>query len=150
MRDFDMEFPGSTADILSRKDKPTLKTRYADIPTYVTKDGSEIRELLHPAHHGCRNQSLAEAAIPPGTRTLLHQHLRTEEIYHVTSGCGRMTLGQEVFDVSPGDSILIPPGTPHCIEAIGPEPLRILCCCSPAYCHEDTTLLDPLTPLMPS
>ena len=25
-----------------------MKTRYADIPAYVTKDGSVIRELLHP------------------------------------------------------------------------------------------------------
>ena len=67
-----------------------MKTRYADIPAYVTKDGSEIRELIHPDHHGARNQSLAEAIIPAGTRTLLHRHHRTEEIYHVTAGQGRM------------------------------------------------------------
>jgi hypothetical protein len=29
-----------------------MKSRYADIPAYVTKDGSEIRELMHPAVHG--------------------------------------------------------------------------------------------------
>lgn len=119
-----------------------MKTRYSDIPAYITKDGSEIRELLHPAHHGVQKQSLAEAVVLPGKRTLLHRHHRTEEIYHVTSGLGRMTLGQEVFDVSPGDSILIPPGTAHCIDAIGNVPLKILCCCSPAYTHEDTELLE--------
>ena len=43
-----------------------MKTRYADIPAYVTKDGSVIRELLHPDHHGNRQQSLAEATVPPG------------------------------------------------------------------------------------
>jgi hypothetical protein len=26
-----------------------MKSRYADIPAYITKDGSEIRELMHPA-----------------------------------------------------------------------------------------------------
>lgn len=119
-----------------------MKTRYRDVPAYVTKDGSEIRELLHPDQHGVRNQSLAEATVPTGTRTLLHWHRRTEEIYHVTAGQGRMTLGEESFDVEPGDSILIPPGTPHCIEAIGIVPLRILCCCSPAYSHKDTELLE--------
>ena len=46
---------------------------------------------------------------------------------------GRMTLGAETFDIAAGDSVLIPPGTPHCIEATGSAPLRILCCCSPAY-----------------
>jgi mannose-6-phosphate isomerase-like protein (cupin superfamily) len=38
------------------------------------------------------------------------------------------------------------PGTPHCIEALGEAPLRILCCCAPAYAHEDTELLEGDTP----
>lgn len=53
-----------------------------------------------------------------------------------------MTLGDKTFEVSVGDSVLIPPGTPHCIEACGAAPLKILCCCSPAYDHEDTELLE--------
>jgi mannose-6-phosphate isomerase-like protein (cupin superfamily) len=52
-----------------------------------------------------------------------------------------MTLGGKLFEVTVGDTILIPPGTPHCIEAIGITAVRILCCCSPAYDHADTTLL---------
>lgn len=119
-----------------------MKTRYADIPAYPTKDGSEIRELLHPSHHGVRHQSLAEATVAPGVRTSLHRHPRSEEIYHVTAGTGTMTLGSESFAVAAGDSVLIPPGTPHCIEATGTTPLRILCCCSPAYSHDDTELLE--------
>jgi mannose-6-phosphate isomerase-like protein (cupin superfamily) len=119
-----------------------MKTRFADIAPYITKDGSEIRELMHPDHHGNRAQSLAEAVVPAGARTLLHRHRETEELYHVTSGEGLLTLGAEIMKVSPGDTALIPPGTPHCIEATGPQPLRILCCCSPAYRHEDTELLE--------
>lgn len=121
--------------------KAALKTRYADRPAYVTKDGSVIRELLHPAEHGNRNQSLAEAIVQAGCRTLLHRHRLTEELYHVTAGSGLMTLGEARFAVGVGDTVLIPPGTPHCIEAVGAAPLHILCCCSPAYAHEDTELL---------
>jgi mannose-6-phosphate isomerase-like protein (cupin superfamily) len=115
---------------------------YATVPAYRTKDGSEIRELMHPAVHGNRAQSLAEAAVSAGTRTLLHRHQLSEELYHITAGRGRMTLGTECFDVGPGDTICIPPGTSHCIEAIGEEPLRLLCCCAPAYSHGDTELLE--------
>ncbi|QDF99645.1 hypothetical protein CJ010_05695 [Azoarcus sp. DD4] len=118
-----------------------MKTRYADRPAYLTKDGSEIRELLHPAEHGNYNQSLAEAIVKAGCRTLLHRHRLTEELYHVIAGSGLMTLGEAHFPVDVGDTVLIPPGTPHCIEAVGPAPLHILCCCSPAYAHEDTELL---------
>lgn len=119
-----------------------MRTRYGDIAAYVTKDGSEIRELLHPAQHGNRNQSLAEAIVHPGQRTALHRHRYTEEIYHITAGAGRMRLGNEDFNVAAGDTIVIPPGTPHCIRALSAEPLKILCACSPAYSHEDTELLD--------
>lgn len=120
----------------------TLKTSRDEISPYITKDGSEIRELLHPAHHGARNQSLAEALVPAGCTTLLHWHEITEEIYHVTRGTGIMTLGSNRFPIGPGDSVLIPPGTPHCVTNAGETELLILCCCAPAYAHDDTVLLD--------
>lgn len=118
-----------------------MRTRYSEIPAYRTKDGSQIRELMHPHRHGNRTQSLAEAIVSPGQETLLHKHLRTEELYHITAGRGLMTLGDERFEVSVGDTVLIPPGTAHCIRNIGAEQLHILCSCSPAYSHEDTVLL---------
>jgi len=118
-----------------------MRSRYADAPAYVTKDGSEIRELMHPSLHGNRRQSLAEATVAPGTRTHLHRHALTEELYHVTAGSGIMTLGDRCFPVAVGDTVLIAPGTLHRIEATGAEPLRILCCCSPPYSHDDTELL---------
>ncbi len=118
-----------------------MKTSYPEIEAYVTKDGSEIRELMHPAAHGNRAQSLAEATVPPGAETLLHRHRVTEELYHVTAGTGLMTLGERTFEVRAGDTVCIPPGTPHRIRSVGAEPLRILCCCSPPYSHEDTELV---------
>ncbi|WP_334159314.1 cupin domain-containing protein [Oryzomicrobium sp.] len=122
--------------------KPLVTQRDA-VPAYVTKDGSEIRELMHPAvHPGARAQSLAEATVFPGQRTLLHRHDATEELYHITAGSGRMTLGDERFAVAPGDTVLIPPGTAHCIENTGAVPLRLLCCCAPAYAHDDTEVLE--------
>ncbi len=119
-----------------------MKTEYAKLPVYVTKDGSLIRELMHPGVHDNRNQSLAEAVVPPGARTLLHRHRSAEELYHVTQGTGRMTLGAKRFDLAAGDTVCIPPGTPHCIENVGAAPLHILCCCAPAYSHADTELLE--------
>jgi mannose-6-phosphate isomerase-like protein (cupin superfamily) len=122
-----------------------MRTSYAAIRSYITADGSEIRELMHPDHHGNQRQSLAEATLRPGQETLPHKHLRTEELYHITAGRGLMTLGEERFSVFAGDTVHIPPGTPHCISNVGAEPLRILCCCTPAYSHEDTVLLHGAT-----
>ena len=120
-----------------------LRTRKQDIKSYITRDGSEIRELMHPAVQGNQTQSLAEAIIQPGQRTHLHQHQQSEELYHITAGEGHMTLGGEYFSVTVGDTVCIAPGTPHCIENTGSETLRILCMCSPPYKHTDTDLLEP-------
>lgn len=117
-------------------------TRYSEIEPYTTKDGSQIRELMHPDNHGCHNQSLAEARVSPGCETILHRHHKTEELYHITAGSGLMTLEEERFPVSVGDTVLIPPGTAHCIRCISVDELVILCCCSPAYEHGDTELLS--------
>jgi len=119
-----------------------MLTRYHDIPPYPTKDGSEIRELMHPQQHGNAMQSLAEARVAPGQRTVLHRHHRSEELYHVTAGQGRMTLGEQRFPLQCGDTVCIPPGTAHCIENTGQDTLVILCCCAPPYDHGDTELLE--------
>lgn len=116
-------------------------SRYEEIENYQTMDGSWIRELMHPAHHGNHNQSLAEATIPANTETQLHRHLNSEELYHITQGEGMMVLGQHSFPVQTGDTVQIPPGTPHKIINTGINDLKIFCCCSPAYSHDDTELL---------
>ena len=118
-----------------------MKTALGLVAPYITKDGSEIRELLHPDQHVVRHQSLAEAVVPPGASTQLHRHGVTEEIYHVTRGSGLMTLGEAQFAITVGDSIAILPGTAHCLKNTGHEALHILCCCAPAYSHDDTELL---------
>lgn len=118
-----------------------MVTHYKDIVSYITKDGSSIRELMHPSSHANSNQSLAEATVPAGVQTQLHLHMNSEEIYFITHGNGLMTLGHQQFQVTVGDSILIPANTAHQILNKQHEDLIFLCICSPAYSHEDTILL---------
>jgi len=122
--------------------KRRVLSHYGEISPFVSKDGSTIRELIHPESHCAKNQSLAEARLPAGARTIVHRHRKTEEIYHIVSGTGVMTLASACFDVRAGDSICIPPGTAHGLENRGNEELVLLCCCSPAYAHDDTELLE--------
>lgn len=114
--------------------------RLAERESFITADGSGIRELAHPSWSGARNQSLAEATVPSGAETAEHYHPRSEEIYYFTAGSGRMRLGTEEAQITAGDCIVIAPGTVHKLWNPGGEPLVLLCCCSPAYSHEDTVL----------
>ena len=113
-----------------------------EVPAFTTKDGSEIRELLAHRNSGIRNQSLAEARLPVGGSTQEHFHPRAEEIYFITHGTGRLRLEEELRDVKPGDAIAIPPGLKHKLWNTGAEPLRLLCCCAPAYEHDDTVITE--------
>lgn len=113
-----------------------------DQPPFITKDGSEIRELLAHRNSGVRNQSLAEARLPVGGATQEHYHPRAEEIYYITHGTGKMRIEGEVRDVRPGDAIAILPGQRHKLWNTGTETLRLLCCCAPAYEHSDTVITE--------
>lgn len=114
-----------------------------DCPPFTTKDGSEIREMLaYRNSTEIKNQSLAEARLPAGAATEEHYHARTEEIYFITHGCGRMRIEGEERDVKEGDAVAIPPGAKHKLWNTGVETLRLLCCCAPAYEHSDTIITE--------
>ena len=110
------------------------------IAPYITADGSTIRELLNGANSPLANQSLAEATLASGQKTARHFHPRAEEIYYILSGQGLITIGAQTRVVASGDAIAIAAGAPHHIENTGAPELRFLCCCAPAYGHEDTIL----------
>ena len=117
-----------------------MKTSITEIQPYTTKDGSQIKELMHPELHGNKNQSFALAVVKPGCSTMPHVHNTSEEVYHVTRGKGLMHLGPDTFPVGPGDTIAILPNQSHSIENTGVEPLEIFCCCAPPYSHNDTEI----------
>ena len=113
-----------------------------EVAPFTTKDGSEIRELLAHRNSVIRNQSLAEARLPVGASTQEHYHARTEEIYYITHGTGRIRIDGETREVKIGDAIAILPGQKHKLWNTGSETLRLLCCCAPAYEHDDTVITE--------
>jgi len=113
-----------------------------EVAPFITKDGSEIRELLAHRNSGIRNQSLAEARLPPGGSTQEHYHIKTEEIYYITNGTGRICIDGEAREVKAGDAVAILPGRKHKLWNTGSETLRLLCCCAPAFEHDDTVITE--------
>lgn len=43
----------------------------------------------------------------------IHNHPTMWEIYYVLAGKAKYFVGEEVYDVEPGDFIIVPPKTPH-------------------------------------
>jgi mannose-6-phosphate isomerase-like protein (cupin superfamily) len=116
------------------------KANLEQLKSFITVDGSGIRELAGPAWTPARHQSLAEATLEPGGETAEHYHPVAEEIYYFVSGEGRMRLGDNESEIATGDCVVIPPGTPHKLWNTGSGKLVLLCCCAPAYSDGDTVM----------
>lgn len=114
------------------------------VPAFITKDTSTIREILAPRNSLIERQSLAEASLPSGTVTLSHSHPETEEIYYILQGAAMMAIENERREIKVGDAVAIPAGKRHQIKNIGSNDLVFLCCCVPAYSDEDTVFCDSL------
>ena len=113
-----------------------------DVVPFITKDTSIIREILSPANSSLFNQSLAEAIVPVGKSTDEHYHMETEEIYYIIRGQGMVKIGDEKREVREGDGIVIETGIKHKIWNTSDTDLVFLCCCAPAYTHDDTVMLE--------
>lgn len=111
-----------------------------EAPSFTTKDGSQIRELLAHRNSCIEKQSLAEARLGVGGQTAAHYHEQTEEIYFLLEGKAQMQVGDETRQVNVGDAIAIPPGQVHQITNTGDVELRFLCMCVPPYEDSDTVM----------
>jgi mannose-6-phosphate isomerase-like protein (cupin superfamily) len=67
------------------------------------------------------------------------------DLHYLTHGTGRVRIEGETCAVKAGDAIAIPPGCKHKLWNTGSGPLRLLCCCAPAYEHEDTIITESVT-----
>ena len=66
-----------------------------------------LRPLGRPV--GLKRLSLSLARIPPGGESFIyHAHERDEEFLYILSGHGRTEIGDEVFEVGPGDFMGFP------------------------------------------
>lgn len=66
-------------------------------------------------------QMLNLAKIPAGKGFGQHAHKDMYEIFVITSGQAEMRVGRESFLLGSGDSVLVPPGSPHSMRAMGPS-----------------------------
>ena len=81
--------------------------------------------------------SVARARVKPGVTTVAH-HLRgVDEIYLVTSGEGKVTVGNlQPAEVEAGDVIVIPAGTSQKITNTGSTDLIFYCICTPRFTED--------------
>ncbi len=93
---------------------------------------------------GSTHTSVWSVVVEPGPAGALHR-LTREEVFVVLAGRAEVRLGDEVAQAVAGDAIVVPPGVPFALAALGDEPLRALCCL-PVGGQAQLADGDPFTP----
>jgi len=75
--------------------------------------------------------------VKPGGSLSLQLHHRRSEHWVVVRGTARVTCGERVYDVSPGESTFVPIETRHRLENRGTEMLAIIEVACGDYIEED-------------
>jgi (S)-ureidoglycine aminohydrolase len=112
---------------------PSGGHRYAvreeEEPPLSAGRGRTFKVLIDP-RHGCRTVTQFVGSIESGTGAPPHRH-RYEEALYVLEGEGAAWIDGEDHRIDVGDSVFLPPGTPHRVEATGVERLQLLGVFSP-------------------
>jgi mannose-6-phosphate isomerase-like protein (cupin superfamily) len=101
---------------------PPRVVRAAERPVLADSMGGHATEVDGGT---ARDIRIIETLVPVGGRTGVHAHTGDEHHY-VLSGRFRMTQGEHVVEVGPGDYLAWDPTVPHDVENIGDEPGRLL------------------------
>ena len=113
-----------------------LIRRLQDREIFNALDNTTIREILNPKHESqplVLNYSLAHATLRPKEKSLPHRFFEASEVYYILKGRGVMYIDDESAEVSPRDTIYIPPQAVQWIENIGSDDLEFLCIVDPAW-----------------
>ena len=104
-------------------------------PEFWTDERCFITECLNSEE--VEEFSLAIARVRPAVTTQLHCLRDTKEIYIIRKGTGLVLVGQQEFEISVGDSVIIPANTPQRITNLSnSEDLEFYCHCSPRFVPE--------------
>jgi len=101
---------------------PPRVVRSAERPRMAGPGGAVMTEVDAGTS---RDVCILEAVVPPGQATGVHAH-QGDEHHLVLSGRWRMTQGDHVLELGPGDYLAWDPTVPHDVENVGDEPGRIL------------------------
>ncbi len=96
--------------------------RAADHPIFEL-GGNTVTSLGAPAC-GAEEAALFRIALPPGGALPKHHHDHLD-VFVLESGAGVVHIGEGSHELSPGDSVVVPTGAWHSLEA-GPEGAAIV------------------------
>ena len=109
--------------------------RAANVPSYQPANHHHTfnQRLIGPETVGARQMELLLGTLHKGGGALPHAHPGIEQACYLLEGTAHVEVGDEAFDLVPGDSCFFPAEVMHRFTVTSVEPVRLLVFYSPPY-----------------
>jgi len=97
-----------------------------DVQGNVKSHGRTSRLLLSEAIAGTKGFSVGLNITKAGGMSPKHTHEGEQEAMYFISGKGKITVGDDEYDIEPDTVILAPAGVPHELRNTGNEDLKLV------------------------
>jgi len=87
--------------------------------------------------------AVTQERIPPGLGEVKHYHARSRQVFYVLHGRLQIETGDDVAQLSDGDSFEVPPGQPHNVRNPFDEDVHFLVVSSPSTANDRFNLEPP-------
>lgn len=101
----------------------------------ITTENNNYRKVIYTGRHS----QLVLMALQSKEEIGEEIHIDNDQFFRFESGNGKVIIDGNEYDVSDGDSVIVPAGAKHNIINTGSEILRLYTIYSPAH-HKDGTI----------
>jgi len=107
-----------------------MKIATTDFIKTSPREGKIMTRFADSELGGLKHMVVGQTELQPDTFVPTGRH-DVEEVYIVTQGQASVTVGTQVFDVSAGEVVIVPPGEDHCVQNHSDGPVTYFWVASP-------------------
>jgi len=105
--------------------------------------GTANRRLIGPGNVGARQMEVVLGRLEKGGGALPHAHPGIEQACYLLEGTARVTVGDETFDLAPGEMCFFPADVMHVFSVTSEQPVKLLVIYSPPYGEAPEKVIRP-------
>ena len=113
-----------------------IHSEYQSAETFIFPNAITLKILLSGKHTD-GNQAVFEDIVEPGIGPGRHIHHHQDETFFFLEGKFIAEIGEQMFELNPGDVAFVPRGTVHAFKNVGDTPGRLRYVFSPAQTIEE-------------
>ena len=134
----------TTPETLQRPD-PRYLVRQADVPAYQPANHHHTfnQRLIGPETVGARQMEMLIGTLHKGGGALPHAHPGIEQSCYLLEGTAHVKVGDESFDMVPGDTCFFPADMMHVFTVTSDTPVKLLVIYSPPYGESPDKVIRP-------